>query len=384
MSRESLSDSPRRKRTAWPLPAERLLLVAGTAEPERALGAFRSWARQRPGAVPPAERRLLPLVWWNLRAHAGDEPALCAARGAFHAAWAESVERETAAAGVLASLAALDAVPVLLKGAALVASSAVPAGARPMADVDVLVEPGRLDAARAFLLGSGFAPILRTPEGARDRLHSEGLRRGDGLAFDLHAAAFASHRAPGADGPLLARSRPASFAGAAVRVPAPEDHVLLVCWHGLHFSDAPAVHWASDAVLLLHQAADRFDWDVFAAEAVRRGIAASAARALRFLSADLDADVPLSVLRALDTAPGGLLGRLEAAAISRPPSLAGGLLVHWLSHRRARPGSGLWSSLVRFPATLARMWGLDAPARVPREAVARIRSRIRKAREAGS
>jgi hypothetical protein len=382
MSHASVPDAVRPERTSWPLPEERLLLEAGTAPPEAGLEAFRAWARLRPGPVPSPERRLLPLAWWNLRSLSGGERALEAAGEAFRAAWVDAVERETSAASVLASLGALGTAPVLLKGAALVASGTVPAGARPMADVDVLVEPGRLDEARSFLLGAGFTPILPTPEGARARLHSEGLRRDDGLVFDLHAAAFASHRAEGADDPLLARALAASFAGAPVRVPAPEDHLLLICWHGLHWSDAPAIHWVTDALLLLRQAGDRFDWAVFTAEAVRRGIAAPAARALRFLTTGFGAQVPPDVLLALDAAPGGFLGRLEAETIARPPSLAGGLLIHWLSHRRARPGSGLWSSLVRFPRYLARMWGVDTPARVPGEAVARIRSRIRKAREA--
>jgi hypothetical protein len=382
MSHASVSDAARRERTSWPLPEERLLLDAGTAPPEIGLESFRAWARLRPGSAPIPERRLLPLAWWNLRSLSGDEPALETACEAFRAAWAEAVERETRVASVLASLGALGAAPVLLKGAALVASGAVPAGARPMADVDVLVEAGRLEAARAFLLGAGFTPILPTHEGARARLHSEGLRRGDGLAFDLHAAAFASHRTEGADDALLARARAASFAGVDVRVPAPEDHLLLVCWHGLHWSDAPAVHWVADALLLLRQAGDRFDWPVFTSEAVRRGIAASAARALRFLTTGFGAQVPPDVLLALDAAPGGTVGRLEAETITRPPSLVGGLLVHWLSHRRARPCSSLWSSLGRFPRYLARMWGVDTPARVPREAVARIRTRLRKAREA--
>lgn len=383
MSRQSLSNAPETRRTAWPLPAERLLLAAGTAAPERGLDAFHAWRRLRAGAVPPAERRLLPLAWWNLHERAGDEPGLAIARDAFHAAWAEAIRRETASAGVLEALGALGAPPVLLKGAALVASSVVPSGARPMFDVDVLVEPGRLDAARALLFHSDFEPILATPASARAHLHSEGFRRADGLAFDLHSAAFASQHGSGADEPLFRRARAGAFAGAAVRVPAPEDHLLLVCWHGLHWSDAPAIHWAADALLLLRQAGERFDWDAFADEAVRRRLAVPAARALRFLSAELGASVPPRVLLALDAAPGALLGRLEGAVIARPPSLAGGLLVHWLSHRRAQgPQAGAWASLARFPVYLARMWGVGAPGRVPAEAVARIRRRLRGGREA--
>ena len=383
MSRQSLSNVPEARRSAWPLPAERLLLVAGTAAPEHGLDAFRAWRRLRAGTVPAGERRLLPLTWWNLRERAEDEPGLAVARDAFHAAWAEAIRRETASAGILEALGTLGVSPVLLKGAALVASSIVPAGARPMSDIDVLVEPGLLDAARALLFHSDFEPILATPESARAHLHSEGFRRADGLAFDLHSAAFASHRGPGADEPLFRRARAGAFAGAAVRIPAPEDHLLLVCWHGLHWSDAPAIHWAADAALLLRQAGEKFVWDVFADEAVRRRLAVPAARALRFLSAELGASVPPRVLLALDAAPGALLGRLECGAVARPPSLAGGLLVHWLSHRRAQgPQAGTWTSLARFPGYLARMWGVGTPGRVPAEAVARIRRRLRGGSEA--
>ena len=383
MSRQSLSDAPEAKRTAWPLPAERLLLAAGTAAPERGLEAFRAWRRLRSGEIPAAERRLLPLAWSNLRDRAGDEPGLAGARDAFHAAWAEAIRREAASADILEALGALGAPPVLLKGAALVASSVVPAGARPMSDIDVLVEQRTFDAARDLLLGSGFESILATPASARALLHSEGFRRADGLAFDLHAAAFASHRGPGADEPLFRRARAGVFAGAAVRIPAPEDHLLLVCWHGLHWSDAPAVHWAADAALLLRQAGERLDWDVFAKEALRRRLSVPAARALRFLSGELGASVSPRALLALDAAPGTLLGRLECAAVARPPSLAGGLLVHWLSHRRAQgPETGAWAALARFPVYLARMWGVGAPGRGPAEAISRVRRRLRGGHEA--
>src|SRR5271169_1966055 len=113
MSPRSLSDAPEARRTAWPLPAERLLLAAGTAAPERGLEAFRAWRRLRAGEIPAAERRLLPLAWSNLRHRAGEESGLAVARDAFHATWAEAIRRETASAGVLQALGNLGAPPVL-------------------------------------------------------------------------------------------------------------------------------------------------------------------------------------------------------------------------------------------------------------------------------
>jgi hypothetical protein len=54
------------------------------------------------------------------------------------------------------ALGSVTIVPTLLKGVALVATGVCPAGERPMADIDMLVEPSSVDAATSALLRLGY------------------------------------------------------------------------------------------------------------------------------------------------------------------------------------------------------------------------------------
>jgi hypothetical protein len=69
------------------------------------------------------------------------------------------------------ALAVEGIVPTLLKGAALVATGVYSAGERPMADIDMLVDPARVDAASAVLLGLGYRSRADARSRAWARLH---------------------------------------------------------------------------------------------------------------------------------------------------------------------------------------------------------------------
>ena len=91
---------------------------------------------------------------------------------------------------VCAALLDAGITPTLLKGAALVAAGIVPAGERPMADIDVLVPRARFAAAQAALERAGYHARVDARTRQRSVTHSYGdaplHHREHPLSLDLH------------------------------------------------------------------------------------------------------------------------------------------------------------------------------------------------------
>jgi hypothetical protein len=262
-----------------------------------------------------------------------------------------------------------------------VAAKIYPLGAlRPVGDVDVLVGPGALSAARGVLSTFGFREVSPLPASAGPHLHSFGYERDGGLQIDLHAYALLENCQPGSDDGFLRRSIPALFGGVPVSVLAPADQLLQVCAHGLRWSSRPAVHWIADAAHILRHAATAPEWDILVREAEARELTVTAARALALLRDEFNAPIPEAVISTLAARRTGLRQRLEYRARLRRPSLAGGLFLHWCALSRLEGSTSLPARLARFPRFLRLMWGLSTPWDLPRAAVRKSVARLRAAR----
>jgi hypothetical protein len=317
--------------------------------------------------------RLLPLVARNLE---GRATVAAAVHDTMRATWAENQRLLEEATPVLRRLDQVGVPLVLLKGIALAPTTYPSLALRPIGDVDVLVGPDALAAARAALEAVGFAEVSPMPAGAEPHLHSFGYRRFDGLEIDLHAYALMECCSPGIDDELIARARWVEVHGLATRVPAAEDHLLLLCVHGLRWSGRPTLHWAADACTLLDRAGPQLRWPLLVESARRRALTVPLRRGLLLLRDELDAPVPEEALRALAMPRAPLRERLEAAARMRPPSLLRGLLVHWCALARAERSQSAWRRLQAFPGYLREMWGLSGRASVPLQAVRRGARRL--------
>lgn len=127
---------------------------------------------------------------------------------------------------------------MLLKGAALAATVYRGFVDRPMADVDLLVDPAHAAEAQALLCAAGWAPVeMGAPATAWDHHHHLRPledRRGSGLRLELHVDVVEGVHPFGLDADLMRRDVRAVDVG-GVRVAVPEPHV-----HALHV----AVHFA--------------------------------------------------------------------------------------------------------------------------------------------
>lgn len=176
-----------------------------------------------------------------------------------HALW---LLRERALALVSDALATRNLTGVLVKGAALALSIYDHPWERDMGDIDLLVDD--VDGARAALLEVGCreVPLSRrltaADLGARVLVLPVGSLE---VPIDLHARLDKVVSRPVDYGAILARSVPTKFA--ALRVPDPVDHALLIV---LHAATAEFTHVACwrDLQLLFTEG---FDYPAFAGRA---------------------------------------------------------------------------------------------------------------------
>jgi hypothetical protein len=247
-----------------------------------------------------------------------------------------------------------------------------------MNDVDLLVRASELAPARETIERLGWSIAQLEPESRLRHLHGAAFRREDAPEIDLHTRALAESAAPGADDPLFERAVSFDVDGVSARTLSPEDHLLVVCVHGLRWSAAPAIHWVADAALLLRRF-PAMDWATTLDETARRGLEAPLLLALRFLRDEFGANVPASIVETLsDRASTG--PRRDAAVRMSRPTLAGGLRLHWRQLAQEQPGLGPFRRLGALPAHLKEMWALDHGWQVPVVFVRKSLRRITRSR----
>ena len=288
--------------SAWPGESHDWLLKAALLPEAQALEAWRAWSSTVLSYdLPRGELRLLALLAGRMQALKIDpalEPQLLAIRDQLRARSRATLD---AALPLLASLAQANVPLLLLKGSARHALD--PAVERPLKDIDVLVPVERSAEAVDLALAEGWRlegrqPILRN----RDPIagaHAWSLHR-DGSEVDLHHFSNNLNRLVGDDDALWARALPAALHGVPVRVPAPEDRLLLSLVHGARYGPDRVSEWAVDACDVIDDG--RIDWRLFTQEARRRRIHAPLYAGLVYLRDQLGRAAPSDVFAALEPA----------------------------------------------------------------------------------
>lgn len=204
--------------------------------------------------------------------------------------------------------------PVLLKGLALAYTRYAVPGHRTFADIDLLLPSHQLERANRALLDSGFTVDERDRTTASHQHLPVLYAPGQTIAVELHRALFDNGCPYVLDvAGLLARARPTSVLGLAVRELAPEDALLHVCAHlsyGHHYTRYPLRSLAD--ILVLTRGGD-VDWCEFIVRAHRARMDGAVVWPLALARAWLGAPVPDEVLRSL--APSQPIRRLAAAVM---------------------------------------------------------------------
>lgn len=173
--------------------------------------------------------------------------------------------------------------------------------ARPCADLDVLVRPADLPAARDVLRGLGFAQ--RAVPGYKalvHQFHDPAWGRGTGhehVRVELHWALWAdSVRRLGTDG-LWERSIAGSLMDVPIRTMSPEDTLLHLSIHRTR--SALRLRWVVDVAELVGRHGSGLDWPTYLERAGVAGARTSSWVVLTLARDLFDAPVPADVLDAL-------------------------------------------------------------------------------------
>jgi hypothetical protein len=219
-----------------------------------------------------ARLRVFPLLWAALRgAPQGVVPpaVLEQARADFEPGAARSLELTGELLRVSAALEGAGIKAIAYKGPVLADRIYDNVAMRVFKDLDLVVPPDQLDAARDVLLRLGYRDLHPTSPAARRVLlrsaHELTLVDGDHVV-ELHWGVAPRQFAFQVDLPgLLTRARPATLQGRAVLVLAPEDELLLLCVHGARDRWQWLDNVASvDRLVALNP---DLDWDVLEARA---------------------------------------------------------------------------------------------------------------------
>jgi Uncharacterised nucleotidyltransferase len=357
----------------WPTAQQELWLQAALLPGEAGLAAWRRAAASlEPDRLDDASQSLLPLVYSNLARLGARDTRIDALKQRYLLTWSEN---QRLYHGVLPLLqrfeqARIDA--VVLKGLALIARFYRDPGARPMADVDVLVPPSDAERARDLALALGWRPRYRlTPAFFRVK-HAAPFEHRLGIVCDIHWRVFEDAGIAGADDDFRAATEPVVFQGSRLRVLCPTDQLLHACGHAARWAPVPAIRWVADCVLILREGP--VDWPRFLVLTEQRRLVLRMRKMLGYLRDALDVDIPRSVDTELTRRPVSMLERLEYRIRSREHRLLGELPAYVFNCFRGEP-----HPLRALPGYLRDAWGLGSLAEVPRHALMLAGRRVRAA-----
>lgn len=151
------------------------------------------------------------------------------------------------------------------KGAALAGSLYPDVGTRPMADIDLLVVPGALEAAIQLLQELGFW-VARPAISRYSPRHTHDVAMTDGAVYvELHFRLFHELELVDASQRIFDRSKPTRLYDRERRTPCPDDHLMILALHAATHAYADSPMWLVDIALLI----DSADRQVALSEAVR-------------------------------------------------------------------------------------------------------------------
>ena len=274
---------------AWPTGGrDQLLRAAILPDHQAALAVLEAWINEHPlDDATFTEQRLL--VGIAARLPEGlpfpERPRL---RGIERMLWTRSIVGLRAAAAGMATLNAAGLDVMVFKGAARAAINMADLRGRVAHDVDVLMRREQMDAAIAVLEADGW---VAGGDGARDMQRAMGIdfRKGEHGAIDLHR--FSCHQIgwrERADAGVWERSRPVEFLGTTVRVPSPEDRLVIAIAHG-GIDGHSHSDWLVDCARLI---AEGLDWPLVVDLLEERKLMAYAGIALSYLHDRCSVTIP--------------------------------------------------------------------------------------------
>lgn len=293
-------------------PHQELLLKAALLSDEESLKAFRKWqgAADWEEYLEQGSFRLLPLLYINLQKHGVDDPAIGKLKGIYRQAWSKNQTLFHEMAKVVEHLQNAGIKTMLLKGASLSLLYYKNNGARPMADIDVLVPLKQARLAIEILQKAGWKSPVPLTDLDLIYGHAIQLSNNSGKEFGLHWRPFNGCRDEYEkdfwDGAI-----PLKLANVNSLAPNPTDMLFHTIIHGVAWNPIPPIRWIADAITLINSDDFTIDWQRLINMAQKNYFSLRLKKGLQYLHDIFYPNIPPNVIKIIINLPVSYLEKIE-------------------------------------------------------------------------
>ncbi len=345
----------------WPTEEQRLLLRACLLNGAESLSAWERWkVLYEGGHLDQGSRRLLPLLYRNLKNQGCEGPLIEQLRQEYYRTWSQTLFSLHRVARVVVELDRAGIECLLLKGCALSLLFYEDAGLRPMADVDLLVRRERAELSIKVLTRLGWKPKRPWPEALIPFEQAAEFEDVSRQHLDLHWRLMWEGRQDLSDEEFWSGKVAAEVNGVSTYSLNPADHLLHVCVHGAKWNDTPSLRWVADAVMIINSSKFKVDWRRLVRQAQERRLTQPVGETLAYLEALLGVSIPSGVLKELRAAPLSRPERLFYRIRSGPNDALKMIPVmwHWANSLRLDCDGNAARRLMQFLRYLQSLWGV--------------------------
>jgi hypothetical protein len=346
---------------------QELLLTAALQSGDLALQAWQKWSERLDlDQLDYGSRRLLPLLYHNLKAEGIDHPLMNQFKKMYIDTWAQNQIVFAKITPLLKSFREAGIETLLLKGAAMNLRYYRDYGLRPMSDFDVLVPNQRAFEAIGLVRQMGWKPQLKSPNrslaaylSVNHALHCLNPAQFD---LDLHWHVLDECLGSDADLDFWEGADPGELNGVQTLCLNSADHLFHTCIHGARWNQMPPIRWVADAMTILKYPVE-IDWKRMIGQAEKSHLSLSLRTTLKYLIDRYNAPVPSDFMKNLTSLPVTEWEFKEYQTWIRQPYA--NVPVLWAYYPRIAKDTGRHSGLLGFIKYLQDYWELEHIWQVP-------------------
>jgi len=290
---------------SWPTYDQRLLLKACLLEGEPALKAWHEWKASIDfDSLETGSRRMLPLLFQNLKKHHVSDPLMEKMKGIYRYTWSKNQLLVRNFIPALETFTQAGIKTIILKGWALILHYYKDYGLRPMNDIDCLVR--KQDAYKAFHVMqtldwySRIIQIEKFHDLDNTPLKALHFNNSSGGEIDLHWRSLYMNINSQLDHYFWEGAVPVQIENNAVYLLNPADQLIHTCAHGIIWNRLAPFRWIADAAVILRNSNPGINWDDFISKILKLRLILELKYSLTYLKMLLDIPIPLYVTDTLN------------------------------------------------------------------------------------
>ena len=289
----------------FPNPTQQLLLQAALKNGNTVVDAYKAWKKsfEIETYLDHGSFRLIPLLYKNLHRHNIKDQYTNTFKGVYRQSWYKNQKLFYESARILELLHDSGIRSMILKGTALTVLAYHDFGARPMADLDILIPFSQAEFSIELLKKSGWEPE-NNQHLKYNLLYGCGMMLVKaGFELDLHWHPFFEARKNLTESDFWDHAVPVKFADTHTLALCPADMLLHVIVHGLKWNIEPPIRWVADAITVINASDANLDWHYLLNQVKKYKVVLQVKTAFEYLKINFDAAIPEFVMNELGEIP---------------------------------------------------------------------------------